>query len=175
MKNIAFISFVVLQVIFITVLVILFEQIDHKGKEIIVVSVNEEDYYHYGLDQPQQTLYKQYNISEVPEDKWEIDEVLKYQETVYVTLTRNEDNIHEIKRVTKKKPKSVDSGDVVILARYDFQNENGLHSVRYGFELLENVDQFGEFYDTDKVEVTILIGKLNQQKIKNIVKIESKS
>lgn len=174
MKSVIFSSFVVLQALFIAVLVVLFERVDETGTEITVVTVGEETY-DYKVFGPQDVLYKRYNITEVPEDKWEIDEELKYNETVYVTLTKNEADIHEIKRVTKKEPKTVEKGDVVVLARYDYENEKGLHELRYGFELLEHVDRFGEFYDTDKLEVTILLGKLNQKKIKKIEKIDADS
>lgn len=173
MRKIAFFLLVILQIIIIGVLVMLFEQIDVTGEEITVVSIEEEDYYYHGLNDPVQHIYKRYNISQVPKDKWNIDEELTYQDFVYVTLTKNEQNIHEIKSVSLEKPKAVDSDDVIVKAKYDYYDDKGFHQLTYGFEFIEDVDRFGSFKEIDQIKVTILLGKLGQQKIKNVVKIES--
>lgn len=174
MQRIAFSILIVLQIIVIGALVFMFEQIDTTGKEIIVVSEDlDEDFYYDGVNREVQHIYKRFNISYVPDDEWAITEELTYQDIVYVTLTKNAQNIHEVKNVSLKKPKTVEGDDVVIKARYDYHSEEGNHQLMYGFEWIENVDQYGSFRELDQVKVTVLFGKFGQQKIKNVEKVET--
>lgn len=170
MNRIAMYILVFLQIVFISVLVYHFENINKFGKEITILT--KIDYTYFSGYSHLTDLYVTYDINEIPKQLWEKDEELDYNRPVYVVLTKNEHEIDEVNRVTLQKPKDVSPEKTVIKANYDYRDNRGYHHVRYGFEWLENANQFGDFREGDRLQVTVLLGKWGQQKVVNIVKMD---
>lgn len=166
MKRIFNYTLLIVQIVFIAIIVYQFENIDKYGEKIILETKVE---YIYDSDLIQNSdIYVDYLINKINEEQWEIDEEINFNRPVYVTLMKNEYNIHEVRMVTKKKPKNRDLNDVIIKANYNYEDSTGYNYVSYGFEYLEDTGSFGNLKEGDDLIVTVLLGKWGQQKITEI-------
>lgn len=166
MKRISRYGLIAIQIIVIAVLVYQFEQMEKYAEEIKVTT--KIDYVYYGGFVNNSDLYVEYDINKISRDAWNIDERLPYNRPVYVTLIKNDAGIHEVKTVTKKKPKQEDPDSVIVRANYSYDNDRGERYVYYGFESIEDTERFGTFKEGDRLLVTVLLGKWGQQKVVNI-------
>lgn len=162
MKRLFKYMLLIVQIVFIAMIVCQFENIDKHGEKITLETKVEYIYY--------SDLYVDYPINKINEEKWEIDEEINFNRPIYITLMKNEHEVHEVRMVTKKKPKNRDSNDVIIKANYNYKDSRGYHYVSYGFEYLEDTERFDNFKEGDRLLVTVLLGKWGQQKVINIEK-----
>lgn len=157
------------QVIIIVVLVYQFEHIDQYADEITIETTL--DYVEYFEFVEHTDLYVEYDINKIDDETWKISEEVEYNELLYVTLVKNKAGIHEVKAVTKQKPKDLTEHDVIVRANYSHEDEQGKQYVTYGFESIENSERFGTFKNKDHIQVTILLGKWGQQKIIDVTTV----
>lgn len=169
MKRMLMYLLILLQIVYVLTLVFIFENAEKNGTEITILTKkgNGSDYMYDSF----QDLYVTYEINEIHKDYWEKDTEIDYNKTVYIVLKKNELGIDEVKYVSLKKQKSVSDEETVLAAQYNYRDNVGSHHVRYGFEWLENADQFGSFSNKDQLKVTFLVGKFGQRKLVNIEKM----
>lgn len=168
MKRMIQYALIALQIVLMIVIVYQFENMEKYAEEINIVT--KIDYMYYGGFAHNSDLYVDYDINKINEEAWSIDEPLHYNRPVYVTLVKNNEGIHEVKKVTKKKPKNQGPNDVITKANYHY-DDKGQRYVYYGFEFIPNTERFGTFREGEQLLVTVLLGKWGQQKV---VKIETK-
>lgn len=168
MKRIVRYALIILQIVFILVVVYQFENMENNADEIKIAAKIE--YMSYGGFVNNSEIYVNYDINQISPDVWKITKSLPYNRLVYVTLEKNAEDIFEVKTVTKKKPKQIDSGEVIVKANYSNDDDKGQHYVYYGFESISDTNRFGTFKEDDQLIVTILLDEWGQQKIVNIEK-----
>lgn len=168
MKRIIGYTLLILQIIFLTVVVFQLEAIDKDSEEITLLT-SQNDYFYDEEYFLMDDMYVEYDVNKVKVSAWEIEEELSANHPVFVTLTKNDEGLHEVKMVTKKKPKQVEAEEVVVKAKYGYKDDvAGYYYVTYGFESLQNVEEFGSFKMKEQLRITILIGKWNQYKLSDI-------
>lgn len=171
MKKIAIYGLIAAQVIVVAFLVFFFERFENYAEEIKVSTKIEYAY----MEEAQIVgdIYVEYNINEIDKDISENVSDLKYNRPVYVVLQENENGIYEVTAISDKKLKAQDDRDVVLRAIYNYKDERtGKTYVRYGFEYIEDIEEYGSFQEKDELLVTVLVGKWGQQQIKTIEKVE---
>lgn len=168
MKVIIRYALLILQIAFITVLVYQFENMEKYADEITVAT--KVEYIYYDDFEQSSDLYVDYNINKVVQDVWKIEEPLNYNRPVYVTLGKNKQGIHEVKSVMGKRPKQKNPNEVILKANYSNNDDKGEHYVYYGFESIQHAERFGRFKEGDQLLVTVLLGRLGQQKVVHIEK-----
>lgn len=172
MKRILFYGIVLAQIILITLLVIQFERIETKGKEIQLLTQNSG--YDYDGDWIfDGTTYIEYDISRISKEI--IDDGSQdfgYNEIVYVLLERSSDGSYGAKRASKEKIKAEQENEVVLVGHIDYTNEDEpFIQVWYDFSKVKDIKQYGEFKNSDTLRVTLYIGDYGQYKITAIEKV----
>lgn len=168
MKKIAAYTLISLQVILVLVLVVLYERFEENADEIKVKTTIE--YVFMEGEQLVGDIYVDYHINQIDKEKAEAIPDLKYNRPVYVTLVENEAGYYDVKTISEKKVRPTQPDEIVLRANYHFKDEHGVAHVRYGFEYIEDIEQYGSFQEKDNLSVTILVGKWGQQKITSIEK-----
>lgn len=168
MKRIIGYILLILQIIFLAVVVFQLEAIEKDSEEIRLLTIQNDYFYDeevFFMDD----MYVEYDVNKIKPSAWKIEEELNTNHPLFVTLTQNNEGLHEVKMVTKKRPKQVETEDIVLKAKYSYKDDEAdYYYVLYGFETLQNIEQFGTFKAKDQLRITFLIGKWNQYQVSAI-------
>lgn len=168
MKRVLFYIALLLQIGIVVFLVIQSNLIDEYGKDIKLLTVEQEYYYQYDAHMNEQ-IYTDYDINNIPQQSWEIDDSLNYNEKVYVLLEQGEDGFHKVVRAGlhsfATKP-----NQIVIVGKYQYKDDQlGRYIVHYGIEEL-NRREIGNAFRPDQLAVvTVKIAPWGQKKVTNVV------
>lgn len=170
MKKYILYGLLLLQIIIISTLIFLFEQIDETGKEIMIQTkaFEYEPYVAYNS-----SLYVDYKINEIDQATWTIEDELDYNTDVYVLLKKDSDGLFQVSEVALEDIWSGVEGDRVVLqASYGYYDRDSkTHYVNYKLEELYNVPEATEWKQGDILNVTWKIGKWGQFKLVGMEKV----
>src|SRR5690625_5115717 len=171
MKRLIFFGLIGIQIIIIGFFVFQLEQIYTTGKEIKLVTLDENDI--YMKDVPLwDNAYMHYDITRIPKEKWTGASELSYQKQVYVLLKQGEDGLYYVDTSTDKKLTTTVAEDVVVLGKYYYYDtDQQYYEINYDFQHVNNMNEFGTFYFNDQLIVSIQLGKWNQYEIVNVEKV----
>ncbi|HLR42563.1 MAG TPA: GDYXXLXY domain-containing protein [Pseudogracilibacillus sp.] len=170
MKKYILYSLILLQIIIIATLIFLFEQIDTTGKEITIQTKAFEYEPYLAYDS---SLYVDYDINEINEETWTIDEDLDYNTDLYVLLQKDNDGLFQVSEVALKDAWSNTTDDRVVLrASYGYYDRaSKTHFVHYQLEELYHVPESKQLKQGDKLKVTWKVGKWGQFKLVDMEKV----
>lgn len=163
MKRTFFYMLLILQIAVIIFFIVQLEAIEKNGRQIEVVTVND------AMDMEDIPLtdsaYFEYKINRIPKNLWHEESEPDINKRVNVLLKQDEEGIYQVHAVSSKKISGTAEDEVMVSASYSYTDENGNYYVTYGFEEVDNIEQYGQFYWNDELKVTIVLGKWGQQKI----------
>lgn len=171
MKKYILYFLLLLQVLIIATLIYLFEQIDTDGKEIVIQTKAFEYEPFIAYDN---TLYVEYEINEIAEEVWSLDENLDYDTNIYVLLKKNEDALFTVSdQALENKWPDLSDDEVVLQASYGYHDEHlKTHHVRYQLEELYKFPVSIKLKQGDRLVVTWKIGKWGQSKLVDLEKVD---
>lgn len=163
MKRILFYLLLAVQLIVLLFLTFQFEKIDEQGKMIKIHTIKPEyPMYDFVFED---SMYVEYEINKIPQEKWNNSSTVDYNNRVYVLLKRDNNGIFQVEQASIDRLTTDKEEEVVVVGTYHYHDEAlGYHYVSYGMEKIKNVEQFGEFRGNDQLLVTMLIGKWGQYK-----------
>lgn len=174
MKRMMFFGIVLIQIVVIAILTFQFEAVDRTGKEITIKTLTpDDDLYYDPLMHIGGTLYVEYDINRITEEKWNNSEPIAYNNRVYVLLEKNDEGIFEVVSASNQPIKSVTNEQVVLSANYSYHDKaDNYHYVLYGFEEIKQIEKYGSFRADEELLVTVLIGKWGQREIHHVQKYD---
>lgn len=164
MKRIAFYTVLFIQIIVLSLLAIQYNLIDRTDKEVQLLL---QDRTFYSESTP---IYINYEIQEIPKEKWDIEVDQEDVDSVYVLLEQGENGISNVSKVVLEKPNK-DAAQAFLKASFSYENR-GMYHVHY--ESLQRVmdERLIEGIESDKALVaTIKIAPWGQSKITSIENI----
>src|SRR5690625_2193339 len=168
MKRVLFYVVLAIQGCVILFFVFQFERMEQGGTEIKLVTVEEKDV--YGYDYPlQDDAYVQYEITKIPDEMWSGSLNVNYNEMVYVLLRRDEDGIYHVEEASDNKLSANDEQNVAVLGQYNyFDEQTRQHRIDYNFQIVKNIEQYGDFMYTDHLIITLMISQWNQHTFRDV-------
>ncbi|MBB6453004.1 putative membrane-anchored protein [Salirhabdus euzebyi] len=162
MKKIFFYLAVSLQVLFLLSMSVGYYLIDDVGEivKLRTAPIDPPDLF-YG-----DYVTLNYEAERIPADRWFVEEKVDYDEKIYVVLTPGPDGIYEVKSASKVKV-NTDGDDVVMTAKYLYEEFDQMHQVDFGIGRYFIEDNTGEQYENGMTEmiVTVAIGPFGLKRI----------
>lgn len=173
MKKYGFYSVVLLQVIAILFFAVQFEQIDSTGREIKLVG--SSDYYEMEGAYLTGNILIEYDIKTVVADLYSGDialDKLSYNTALYVLLKPDDSDVFQLANISNEKIDAAD-GEVIVKAKFMYKEHDRNEfwvDYRYQMQQVEDIEQYGDFRNTDELVVTILHSKWGQYKVTDVRK-----
>lgn len=164
-----FILVTILQVVFIAVLIFLFEEVGNSNNQLRF-TMQIPDQFIEDDDNVKGDLYVQYDQGILSKDFIPNSNKPTSGDRIYILLAEDEQGIAEVKQISKERIQTKDSDSIVIRGFYDYEDPYHSHYISYGLEHIQQIERFGTFKKDDKVIVTINIGPLGQRTIVHIEK-----
>lgn len=138
MKNKMFYLLVLGQVVLLLILAGQYYLIDSYGATFKIYLDDSQDYSFLGNDRD---VYVDYEIREIPQEKWGIEREISSRENVYVKLEVNKDGVFEVVDVADHKLTPYDTDQIILKAKYIY-DFSGRYFVEYGLQDKIPVDYF---------------------------------
>jgi|SRR5690625_3986265 len=145
--------------------------IDYYGETVIFVTEKKDNSWFQSYDY-RGNIYLTYEINMIPQDKWEIDEELDYNDLVYVLLEKDDaGQLHVQKASTKKIDQT--SEQILLKGKYQYYESSPnskikKHKVYYGIEKVARKDLIDQNLSSHPLEVIVKISPWKQMKIVDI-------
>ncbi|PKR78316.1 hypothetical protein CEY16_00730 [Halalkalibacillus sediminis] len=117
--------------------------------------------------------YLNYSAETIRPENWFTNENVQSNQVIYVLLTPNENNIHQVKAASDKRM-DADEEDVIITARYSYQDQDNMHHVNFGVNRFYGEGHTDENFNNNKKRylVEIALSPWGQKKILNMKAME---
>lgn len=168
MRRIYFYFLLTLQIAVIVIVTIQFERIDHRSESLFLKA--RIDYVYLPEEKREAEFFVEYSINQIPDETWSIEKELPYNKLVYVTVERDE-LLQKVTEVSLKKPKINEEENIVLIGKYQYEQPDGYHVVRYGYESFAMPSKSLMYTEGDLVRIHLLRGKWGQFKVDTVEKI----
>lgn len=161
-------SLVIIQVIIVIFFAWQFQKVTTNGVEVtLLTKPDKEGMYTYDVTY---NYYAEFDINYIKDEL--LNDDVTWKDTIYVQLSKENDHYIVKSAHTKKPAKSKD--DIILQGRYMYESEKAkTHYIEYGIEEITNIEKYGQFKNTDALQVTFLHSdKWNQFKVLDIEKVK---
>lgn len=135
MKKILFYILLLFQLAVVLLIVLQSNLIDKYGEErtFITHPIKEEDFIEDNI-QDYETYTFEFEINNIPKEKWEVDKQHNYRNPVYVLLKENKAGVYEVIKATDKEITTNKNNEIVLIGKDAYESEDNVFHVNYGFE-----------------------------------------
>ncbi|MDV2583192.1 GDYXXLXY domain-containing protein [Alkalibacillus haloalkaliphilus] len=169
MRRRVFLIAVVLQVVILLFMVTSSYALDRFGKVITIQTeaYDTEDVF-YG-----DYVHLSYLAETVRSENWFASDDVKSNKQIYVLFTPDEQGIYHLKAASDREM-SAESDDVVIMARYRYQDEEQVHHIDLGLDRYHpHYEQQGEIESSqERMLVSIALSPWGQKKIVEVENVQ---
>ncbi|HLR59521.1 MAG TPA: GDYXXLXY domain-containing protein [Pseudogracilibacillus sp.] len=172
MKKILFYVLLLFQLAAVLLIVWQSHLINKYGEErtFITSPIKEEDFV---LDdiQDYETYTFEFEINNIPKEKWDVDKQHNYRDPVYVLLKENKAGVYEVIKATNKEITTKKNNEIVLIGKDAYESEDNVFHVNYGFETVnvKNHEKLLKNYQLTKpTKITYKFAPWKQSKLISI-------
>ncbi len=159
---------VVIQVLIVLFLTWQFQKLTTNGVEVtLLTKPDDDDVYTYDIVD---NYYAAFDVNYIKDEQ--LDDEVTWNDIIYVQLSEENDH-YVVKSAHTKKP-TKNKAEIILQGRYKYEDETTKkHYIEYGIEEIPNIDTYGQFKNTDTLQVTFLHSdKWNQFRVLDVEKMK---